>query len=284
MPTTLITPSPGSVLEQLNPVALADTLWRRRSLILQLTRREIEGRYRGSLLGLFWAFFNPLVLLAVYAFVFGVVFQARWPQANTGTVTDYAMTLFCGLIAFNILAECLSRAPGLVIAVPNYVTKVVFPLEILPVALLGSALFHGLVSLGVVVLACLVAGQSLKPTILLLPVVALPLVFVSLGLAWFLASLGVFVRDIGQLIGLTVQVLLFGTPIFYSLESVPAWLRPIMRANPLTSVVENFRRVILWGTLPGWRELAGWVFVSSVIMCLGYAWFAKTKKAFADVI
>ena len=228
------------------------TLWLHRHLAWQLMRREIEGRYRGSTLGLFWIVANPLVLLVIYSLVFGVIFQARWPQARAGTVAEYARALFCGLIPFNIMAECLSRAPGLVIGVPNYVKKVVFPLEVLPLSLVGSALFHALASLSVLVLACLASYEPPKPTILLLPIVAMPLVFLSLAATWFLASLGVFVRDIGYVIGPAVQALLFLTPIFYSLDSVPDWLRPLMSANPLTSIVENSRRVILWGTLPDW--------------------------------
>jgi lipopolysaccharide transport system permease protein len=281
---TVITPQPGSLLRHLSPAALARTLWRQRQLIVRFTRREIEGRYRGSWLGVFWSCVNPLVLLVTYTFVFGVVFRARWPQAQASGVGDYAMTLFCGLIAFNVLAECLGRAPGLVIGVPSYVKKVVFPLEILPVSLLGSALFHGLVSLGVLIAASVLARQPPRPAILLLPVVTLPLAFLTLGLTWFLASLGVFVRDIGYVIGLAIQVALFGTPIFYSLETLPDWLRPAMRWNPLTSIVENFRRVILWGTLPDWIDLLMWIALSGAIMLLGYAWFTKTQKAFADVI
>jgi len=282
--TTLITPVPTRVLDHLNPVALVATLWAHRDLILQFTRREIQGRYRGSWFGLFWTWVNPIVLLITYTFVFGVVFRARWSQANSGSVADYALTLFCGLTAFNVLGECLNRAPALVVGVPNYVKKVAFPLEILPVSLLGSALFHGLASLGILVVACLLTGQPLRPTVLLLPVVAIPLAFLTLGLTWFLASLGVFIRDIGYVIGLAIQIALFGTPIFYPLEIVPDWLRPIMRLNPLTSIVENFRRVILWGALPNWAELWMWMLLSGAIMLLGYAWFTKTKKAFADVI
>jgi lipopolysaccharide transport system permease protein len=281
---TVITARPKSLVQHLSPADLARTLWGQRHLIVRFTRREIEGRYRGSWLGVFWSCVNPLVLLITYTFVFAVVLRARWPRAQTSGVGDYAMTLFCGLIAFNILAECLSRAPGSVIGVPSYVKKVVFPLEILPVSLLGSALFHGLVSLAVLIAASILTGQPPGPAILLLPVVALPLVFLTLGLTWFLASLGVFVRDIGYVIGLAIQVALFGTPIFYSMETVPGWLHPVMRWNPLTSIVENFRRAILWGTLPDWIDLLTWIVLSGAIMLLGYAWFTKTKKAFADVI
>lgn len=280
----VITPEPKRLRAQLNPVSFLAALWLQRVLTARLIRREIEGRYRGRWLGLLWTGIHPLVLLVVYTFVFGVVFRARWPQTPTGTVTEYGMTVFCGLIAFNFLAECLGRAPGVVLEVPSYVKRVVFPLEILPVSLVGCAAFHALVSLAVLAAATVLTGRPSWPTILLLPIVATPLIFLGLGLTWLLASLGVFIRDLGQVIGLALQVALFGTPIFYALETVPDWLQPIMRSNPLTSIVENFRRVILWGAPPDWLELLAWTVVSGAIMLLGYAWFTTTKLAFADVM
>jgi lipopolysaccharide transport system permease protein len=283
MPTT-ITPHAGHLLADLNPVSLFTTLWSRRELISQLIRREIAARYRGSLLGLLWAVMNPLVLLVVYTFVFGVVFRARWPHPDTGSVTAYGLALFCGLIAFNVLAECLGRAPGLVVGVPNYVKKVVFPLEVLPVTLVGVALFHGVISLGVLVVFAGLTGHPPRPTLLLVPLVALPLVFMSVGLTYVVASLGVFFRDIGHIVQLGLQALLFASAVFYPIDAVPDWLRPAMRVNPLTAVAEDFRRVIAWGTVPDWGELTAWLVLSGTVMILGYGWFRRTKKAFADVM
>ncbi len=282
--TTLITARAGRVAEHINPFALARSLWHYRDLIRQFTRREIEGRYRGSFLGLFWSFVNPLVLLLIYTFVFGIVFQARWPQSRTNSLEEFALVIFCGITTFNVFSECVGRAPGIIVGVPNYVKKVVFPLEILPVSVLGSALFHSLVSLSILLIANLLVTGTLPWTIVLLPLVVLPLIFLSLGMAWFLASLGVFIRDIGYTITLALQVLFFLTPIFYAIELIPEPFRTAIRFNPLASIVENVRRVILWGTLPSWRGLAFWVLVTGTIMVLGYAWFMKTKKAFADVI
>jgi len=281
---TLIIARTESVLHYLNPLAMARNLWHHRDLIRQFTRREIEGRYRASFLGLFWSFINPLVLLLIYTFVFGVVFKARWPDAKTDSLGEFAITLFCGLIGFNIFSDCINRAPGSIVNVPNYVKKVVFPLEILSVSALGSALFHALVSLSIVLCANLLLNGTLHWTLLLLPIVALPLVFLSLGLSWFLASLGVFIRDINYTVTLIVQVLFFATPIFYPLQAIPEPYQTIIRLNPLTSVVENFRRVILWGLLPDWGSLAFWIVAAGALLLLGYAWFMKTKKAFADVI
>ena len=281
---TAISAQSPSPLQYINPLHLARTLWRHRELIRQFTRREIEGRYKGSFLGLFWSFVNPLVLLLIYTFVFGIVFKARWPNAKTDNLGEFAITLFCGLTAFNIFGECVNRAAGLVIGVPNYVKKVVFPLEILAVSVLGSALFHGLISLSILLAANLILNRTLQWTLVLLPLVALPLVFLSLGLTWFLSSLGVFIRDVGYTVTLIVQVLFFVTPIFYPLENIPLPFQTIIRLNPLTPIVENFRRVILWGWLPSWSGLALWLLATGALMVLGYAWFMKTKKAFADVI
>lgn len=282
--TTIISARPERAARYLNPLALARALWRRRDLIRQFTRREIVGRYKGSFLGLFWSFANPLVLLLTYTLVFGLIFRPRWPDAGDGSLGSFALVIFCGLIAFNIFSESVTRAASLITSVPNYVKKVVFPLEILPVSLLGSALFHALASLLILLIANLLLTGTLHWTLVALPLVALPLIFLSLGLAWFLASLGVFIRDTNYAVAPLVQVLFFATPIFYPLEAIPPRLRPIIALNPLTVIAENFRRVILWGTLPDWPALAIWLLVTGVLMLAGYAWFMRTRPAFADVI
>lgn len=283
--TTILNGKPDSVTRYFNPLHLGRSLWHNRNLITQFTRREIEGRYRGSFLGLLWSFVNPLVQLLIYTFVFGFVFNARWPNAvNPDNIYEFAMTLFCGITAFNIFNECVGRASGLVLGVPNYVKKVVFPLEILPVSVLGAALFHGLISLIILVIGNFLAVGTVSLSILFLPVVLLPLIFLCLGLAWFLASLGVFIRDIGYSVTLILQVLLFASPIFFPLDRIPEPFRDVMAWNPISSIVENFRRVILWNMQPVWSDLVIWIVITSVIMMAGYAWFMKTKKAFADVI
>lgn len=282
--TTLFHGRRDSVLKHINPLVLLHNLWRNRDLIVQFTRREVEGRYRGSFLGLLWSFVNPLIQLLIYTFVFGFVFQARWPNARTGNLAEFAMTLFCGITAFNIFGDCVGRASGLILGVPNYVKKVIFPLEILTVSSLGAALFHGLISIGILLVGNLLVSGILPWTIVLLPLVALPLIFLCLGLSWFLSSLGVFVRDIGYTVTLVLQVLLFTSPIFFPIERIPEPFQTIMRINPLSSIVENFRRVLLWGMLPSWIGLALWLLVTGAVMILGYAWFMKTKKAFADVV
>jgi lipopolysaccharide transport system permease protein len=268
----------------LNPLVLVRSLWRHRDLITQFTRREIEGRYRGSFLGLIWSLANPLFMLGIYTFVFGVVLKARWPQARSDGLGEFALIIFTGLTAFNFFSECVGRAPTLVIMVPNYVKKVVFPLEILPVSAMGAAFFHMGISLIVLLGAELLFTGSIPWTVVLLPLVLLPSVFLSLGLMWFLASLGVFIRDIGQGIVLVIQALFFFTPVFYSIEAIPEPIRTFVLFNPMAPVVENFRRVLLWGQMPSWPGTGMWIIITGVIMVFGFAWFMQTKKAFADVI
>ncbi len=281
---TVISSRSESVLQYLNPVAMVRNLWRHRDLIRQFTKREIEGRYKGSFLGLFWSFVNPLVLLLIYTFVFGVVFKSRWPEARTDSLSEFAITIFCGITAFNVFSECVNRASTLILNVPNYVKKVVFPLEVLPISVLGAALFHGSVSLAILLVVNIVANGTFPWTLVLLPLILLPLILLCLGLMWFLASLGVFIRDIGYTIALIVQVLFFVTPIFYPLSAIPPSLQVVVRLNPLTSIVENFRRVLLWAQPPSWTGISLWILATALLAFLGYAWFMKTKKAFADVI
>lgn len=282
--SVLITSRSESVLHYLNPLAMVRNLWQHRELIRQFTKREIEGRYKGSFLGLFWSFVNPLVLLLIYTFVFGVVFRTRWSQARTGSLGEFAVIIFCGITVFNVFSESINRASSLIVAVPNYVKKVVFPLETLPISTLCAALFHGSISLLVLLVANLFVNRTISWTLPLLPIVLIPLIFLSLGLMWFLASLGVFVRDIGYSVALVVQVLFFTTPIFYPLEAIPDTARIFVRLNPLTSIVENCRRVILWGDVPSWQGWILWTIATGSMMVLGFAWFMKTRKAFADVM
>ena len=267
----------------LDPVALLRHLWRHREFIGQLTRREIEGRYRSSLLGLTWSFINPIVLLLVYTFVFGVVFRQRWGVHADG-LGEYGLVLFAGMIAFGIFSECVNRAPGLIVSTPNYVKRVVFPLELLPLGVIGSALFHAAVSLSVLLLAAAVTGVPPRLAWLWIPLALAPVVLLSLGLLWMLSSLGVFLRDLGYGVTLAVQVLFFVTPIFYPLDAIPERFQWIARLNPLTSVVVAVRAAIFPGLEPMWTDLIVSLGVSSVLMVVGYAWFMRTRRAFGDVI
>jgi lipopolysaccharide transport system permease protein len=265
-------------------MALGTSLWHNRQLIVQMTKREVVGRYQGSALGLVWSFLNPVFMLAVYTFVFSVVFKARWGVGSEESKTQFAVVLFVGMIVHGMFAEVLNRAPGLILSNVNYVKKVVFPLEILPVVSMGAALFHSLISLGVLLIAFILFNGYLHWTIVLVPLVLLPLVILTLGLAWMLASLGVFLRDVGQTIGIITTVMLFLAPVFYPVTALPEEMRPWLMANPLTFIIEQAREVLIWGRVPDWAGLGAYTAVAMAIAWVGFAWFQKTRKGFADVL
>ncbi len=265
--------------------SLANSLWRNRQLIVQMIRREVVGRYKGSAMGLVWSFLNPVFMLVVYTIVFSEIFKSRWGgDGADDSKTQFAVILFVGMIVQGLFSELLNRAPGLILSNVNYVKKVIFPLEILPVVAVGATLFHSLVSLIVLLTAFLIFNGFLHWTLVFIPLVLLPLVILSLGLAWMLASLGVFLRDVGQTVGIITTVLMFLAPVFYPVTAVPEGLRPFIMANPLTFIIEQAREVLIFGHLPSWFGLGIYTIVASVIAWLGYAWFQKTRKGFADVL
>ena len=266
--------------------ALVNSLWRNRQLIIQMTKREVVGRYKGSVMGLAWSFFNPVFMLIIYTIVFSEIFKSRWSGSSDGTEskTQFAVILFVGLIVLNLFSEVLNRAPNLILANVNFVKKVVFPIEILPVVAMGAALFHGLVSFSVLLTAFVIFNGFLHWTIVFIPFVLLPLVILILGLSWILASLGVFLRDVGQTITIIISVLTFLSPIFYPISAVPLRLRAFIMANPLTFIIEQAREVLIWGHLPNWIGLGVYYLVAIFVAWLGYAWFQKTRKGFADVL
>lgn len=255
-----------------------------RYLIWQLTKREVIGRYKGSFLGLAWSFLNPLFTLAVYTFVFSTVFKAHWGASPNESKGEFALTMFCGLIAFNLFSETVVRSPGLILSNANYVKRVVFPLEILPLTLIGAALIHAFISIFILLVGALLILGKIHWTLLFFPLTLLPLLFFSVGLSWILSSLGVFIRDLQQLVAIMIQLFMFLTPVFYPITALPEPYRTWMEMNPLAPVLENFRRVLIWGVPPEW----GWLMLQTAMTFgfafLGYAWFSKTRKGFADVI
>ncbi len=266
-----------------SPVEMVASFWRNRSLILTLVKRDVIGRYRGSMLGIFWSFFNPLFMLAVYTFVFSVVFKARWGGGNNSK-TEFALVLFAGLIVFNLFAECANRAPGVILANVNYVKKVIFPLEILPWVSLGSALFHAVISLGVWIAAYILLFGVPHVTMLLLPCVFLPLIFFIMGVSWALASLGVYLRDVSQFVTILTTVLMFLSPIFYPVTALPESYRSLLLLNPLMPAIEQTRDVLYWGRVPAVYMAGAYFIVTFFIAWAGFAWFQKTRKGFADVL
>jgi lipopolysaccharide transport system permease protein len=266
-----------------SPLGMLRSFWRNRGLIWALTTREVLGRYRGSIMGLMWSFFNPLLMLAVYTFVFSTVFQSRW-AGGSDSKTEFALLLFAGLTVFGVFAECVTRSPTLILTNPNYVKKVVFPLEILPVVGLGAALFHALVSLLIWVLFYVVAFGWPQPVLLLLPVIFFPFVFFVLGICWFLASLGVYLRDINHVVGVCVTALMFLSAIFYPLSALPESFRVPLSLSPIAIAVDQSRRLMFWGELPDWSTWSAYLAVCLLLGCAGFAWFQKTRRGFADVI
>lgn len=258
--------------------------WRHRLVLRQFLRREILGRYRGSMLGIAWAFITPLLMLGVYTLVFVGIFRARWPGAEEAGGIAFALRLFAGLMVFNLFSEVIGRAASLILEQPNLVKKVTFPLEILPFVSLGSALFHFALSFGILLLGTLAVEHWLPASILLVPLVLLPLLPLLLGLAWLLAALGVFVRDIAPVVGLGISLLLFLSPVFYSLSSLsPDW-QFWMRLNPLTPVIEHLRGVIFLGTVPDWSLWLATLAVGCGVAVLGARVFYSLRHGFADVL
>lgn len=263
--------------------SLLASLWFHRQLIAQMTRREVIGRYKGSVMGLLWSFLNPVLMLVIYTFVFSVVFQARWGEGHE-TKTQFAVILFAGMIVHALFADILNRAPTLILSNANYVKKVVFPLETLVAVAAGSALFHAFASLLVLVGAMVVLHGQLSWTLVLVPVVLAPLLVLALALGWLLASLGVFLRDVGQMVGVLTTVLLFLSPVFFPVSALPEFLQPWMKANPLTFIIEQTRAVLIFGRLPDWMGLLQYFAIAVFAAWLGYAWFQKTRRGFADVL
>ena len=267
-----------------NPVSAIRAQWRHRQLIMQLTKREISGRYRGSLFGSAWSLINPLLLLAIYTFVFSTVFKSRWPGMQTDSKFDFALILFTGLIPFNFFCEIFSRAPTLIIANGNYVKRVVFPLEILPTIALLAAAFHVGLNMMVLLAFQLMIHHTLHWSLLYALPMLLGLAITSQGVAWLLAAIGTYFRDLGQITGMAVTVLMFMSPIFYPVKALPENFQAIVHLNPLTFVIEELRSVVLWGGSP---TLAGWMIyfaASFAVASAGYWLFQKTRAGFADVL
>jgi len=266
-----------------NPLEIPRSFLKNRSLITSLIKREILGRYKGSIFGVLWSLINPIFMLMVYTFVFSVVFKARW-SGGSDSKTEFALVLFAGLIVFNLFAECFSRSPNLVLSNANYVKKVVFPLEILSFVSIGTALFHAAISYAVWIIAYLLFYGIPHLTILLLPIVLLPLIIFILGISWIFSSLGVFIRDISQLVGMLTTVLMFMSPIFFPIEALPDKFQIFVVLNPLAPVIQETRKVLFWGELPNLVEFSICLILSLMVALIGFYWFQKTRKGFADVI
>jgi lipopolysaccharide transport system permease protein len=252
-------------------------------LVAQIARREVIGRYRGSFVGLLWSFFNPLLILGIYTFVFGFIFKSHWTTPGTEHV-NFAVILFAGLNISAMFSECANRGPTLIIENTNFVKKVVFPLEALSWSTVGSALFHLIISTAVLLAFEFVVQGSIPWTIILFPfVIAVFLPFMA-GVVWFLASLGVFLRDLKQAIGIITTALMFLAPIFYPVESISPQYRGLIYLNPLTVIVEASRDVIVWGRMPDWESLGLYAIAACLFAWFSFNWFERSRKGFADVL
>jgi lipopolysaccharide transport system permease protein len=254
-----------------------------RQLILRLARREVTQRFQGSTLGVAWMILTPLLTAAVFTFVFSAVFQTRWGGTQTGPF-DFAILLLVGLAIHGIFAEAVGRAPLLIVGQASYVTKVVFPIEILPVVAVVSSLVNAVITVAIVVVGQLLLNGVLHWTVILWPLVIAPyLIFVS-ALVLFFAACGVFLRDLSQIVTLLVTCTLFLTPIFYPLDAVPGAFRTLMRLNPLTSIVEQSRTVIVFGGTPDFVSLSLYTLCALISLGLAFWLFQRLRPGFADVL
>ena len=255
------------------------------SLIQSLSAREIRERYKNSLLGVLWALLTPLSMLALYAFVFVYIFDARWPALQAGgSKIEFVLILFSGITTHQIVAEILSRAPTIVTSNKSYVTKIVFPLWILvPVSAL-SALFNGLVSFCALLLCVIVTGVEFQWTTIFLPLIILPLLVMSAGIAWFLAALGVYIRDVGQVLPPLITGMLFLAPIFFPRTALPEQIERWIVLNPVTIPVEQVHRVVFYGELPLVSDLGIYSLIACMVAVVGYLFFRLAKRGFADVL
>ena len=259
-------------------------LWRQRELLWKLSLREVQGRYRGSILGWSWSFLTPLLTLAVYTFVFSQVFKARWGNLEQSGPLFFAINLFIGLIVFNVFAETANQTPGAILNNSNLVTKVIFPLEVLPVASVASALFHALTSLAVLLIFELISLGHIPASLTWLPLIWVPLISGCIALGWLLSALGVYLRDLGQVIGVAVNLLMFLSAVFYPLSALPAKWQPLLQLNPLVLVIEQSRRVAVNDLTPSLTYIFGGSLAGLIACELSFRAFQKARRGFADVV
>ena len=266
-----------------DPLYIPGSIVEHRFVIGQLAKRAILGRYRGTVLGLLWSLVTPLLLLAVYTFVFGTILQVRWVSQSGGNA-EFAAILFSGMLVHGILAECLTQASTLIVANPQYVKKVVFPLEALPWVTVISAFFQGVISTGILLAYLFFVQGGIPWTAVLFPIPLFVLAFVCIAVGWLISATAVYLKAIAQMMGLLSTVLFFMAPLLYPKTVLPVEFQNLLYLNPLTYIIEQFRAVVLWGELPNWNGLALYGIASVAIAWMSLAWFQKTRKGFADVL
>ena len=258
-------------------------LYKNGYLLRQLVKQDIRQRYQGSVLGMLWSFIVPIMMLIIYTFIFSEVFQAKW-DINTDDKYQFALVLFCGLSAFNMAGEVMNRSTMLIVSNTNYVKKVIFPLEMLPVVITLSALFNCLISFTILIIAKFVLYQSVSVTLYMFFLAMIPLIILSLGLGLFISALSVYLKDIGNFISVLVTVLMYLSPVFFPLTAVPEDFRAVCEINPMTYIIENFRNVVLYGKCLDWKFFGMSCLFAVVVYLLGRIVFMRAKEGFADVL
>ncbi len=288
MTTLTLNDPPRSFAHHLDPMSMARSLWRSRELTWQFAVRRIQARYKGQAFGLGWSIADPLVTLAIYTFVFGVILHraSSGGEGASGGIARFALEVFAGILVFNVFRETVGAAPTLVVSQPNFVKKVVYPLETLPLSQLLASLFNLAAGLVVWLVGYAIFSDSHFPSphLATLPVVVLPVALLALGVSWILASLGVFLRDLRNPVGSVMHMLFFLSAIFYRIEDVPEGYRWLIAINPLAQSVESARAVMFGEGWPDWAWWGGTTAAGVVLCLLGYAFFMKSRRAFADVI
>jgi lipopolysaccharide transport system permease protein len=267
--------------------AMVRALWRYRDLVRQFTVREVMVRHKGTSLGLLWAVVQPLLVLAIYTFVFGFVFQNRWSHLRGPDWANFPLNFFAGYLIFGVFSDCVNRSPSLITEHPNLVRKVVFPLEILPLTCCGAGLVYFFISLALLIVVTFILTLSIPWTIVLFPLALVPLIMLSLGVSWLFASLGAFIRDFKQVVPVLTQLMFFVTPVFYDVSAIKEPYQQIIRLNPMTTIVQFGRKTLMWGQVPtgeDWASLGVVTALALAVMIGGYAWFAKSKRGLADVL
>lgn len=262
---------------------ILSAVYTHRSLVAELTRREILGRYRGASFGLLWSLISPFLMLLIYTLAFGFIMKGRWP-GSTGSTTEFALILFVGLTVHGFFAECLTRSPNLIIANTSYVKRVVFPLDMLVWSMTLSALFHTAMNALVLLVLQLLSNGEIHATALLFPIVMLPLIVLTVGVGWFVSALGVFLRDIGQVVGVVSAAMLFLSSAIVPLQSVPEHYRWVFQLNPLTFIIDQARQVVIWGGYPDWKGLALYSLAALAVAIAGHMFFQKVRRGFSDVL
>lgn len=266
-----------------SPIAACRSVVQHWPLIVQLTVRDVASRYRGSTAGILWSLIGPLLSLAMYTFVFGIVLRARWGVEGESTF-DFALTLFAGLVVHGLVSDVLMRAPHIIAGNPSYVKQIVFPLEVLSIVSILSSLFNAVISLILLLFFWAFTHKGLHPAVLLIPFLMFPLCLIALGIGWAIAATTVYFRDLGQLVSFVSAGLLFLSPVFYPASAVPAAIRPVLDLNPLTFVIEGVRGALINGSVPSLEAYGVYFLISCGVVTLGFAWFQKIRSGFGDVV